>query len=79
MDCKDKGNRHARGTVTVVHHKPRPHAPVSAGGGGTAEVAAEATGNEGPGVSQAVVGGALVSAAVLAFAGHRLRRGRRTD
>ncbi|MFD7683057.1 hypothetical protein ACFWE4_32660, partial [Streptomyces sp. NPDC060187] len=30
------------GTVTVVHHKQRPHAPVSAGGGGTAEVAAEA-------------------------------------
>ncbi|MFD4988011.1 hypothetical protein [Streptomyces sp. NPDC058374] len=79
VDCKDKENRHAKGTVTVVHHKQHPHAPVSAGGGGTAEVAAEASGNEGPGASQAVIGGALVSAAVLAFASHRLRRGRRTD
>ncbi|MEU0124477.1 hypothetical protein ABZ114_22805 [Streptomyces albidoflavus] len=78
VDCKDKENRHARGTVTVVHHKQRPHAPVSAGGGGTAEVAAEAD-SDGPGTSQAVIGGALVSAAVLAFASHRVRRGRRTD
>lgn len=79
VDCKDSDGK-SKGTVTVIaHRQPSPMAPVRAGGGGTAELAAaEGAESEGPGARHAVIGAVLVGVAGLAFAGRRLRRGRRT-
>ncbi|MFS0695851.1 hypothetical protein [Streptomyces nitrosporeus] len=75
------GHGRATGTVTVVHRThPSPAAPVRAGGGGTAALAARqaATGQDGSTVPYAVAGTALGAVAVGAFAlrGARRRRAR---
>ncbi|MEU8506028.1 hypothetical protein AB0C40_15190 [Streptomyces brevispora] len=78
--CKDgkddKGTR-ASAVVTVVQRDgPAPVAPVSAGGGGTAVLAAHAAHQEGPGTVHAVIGLVLVAVSVVAvvFRGMRRRR-----
>ncbi|MEU4260439.1 hypothetical protein ACYCCF_10420 [Streptomyces argenteolus] len=81
VTCKD-GHGRATGTVTVVHHsRPSPVAPVRAGGGGTATLAADraATASpeqSGPGAEHAVIGLSLgaVAAAAFALRGARRRR-----
>ncbi|WP_326697673.1 hypothetical protein OG909_10210 [Streptomyces sp. NBC_01754] len=73
VTCKD-GHGRATGTVTVVHRRASPAAPVRAGGGGTATLA---TGRQaGPGLPHAVTGLALgtVAVAAVAFLGARRRR-----
>ncbi len=83
---KCKGGGRASGTVTVVHHHEPTHhpthhetpvAPVHAGGGGTAEVAAAEEG--GPGTPHTVIGLVLAGAAAVAVAYRSVRRRRRTD
>ncbi len=83
VKCKDGGR--ASGTVTVVHHHEPTHhpthhatpvAPVHAGGGGTAEVAAADEG--GPGTPHTVIGLVLAGVAAVAVAYRSVRR-RRTD
>ncbi|MBT2488077.1 hypothetical protein J7E96_05925 [Streptomyces sp. ISL-96] len=84
VKCKDGGQ--ASGTVTVVHHHEPTHhpthhatpvAPVHAGGGGTAEVAAADEG--GPGTPHTVIGLVLAGVAAVAVAYRSVRRRRRTD
>ncbi|WP_240434532.1 hypothetical protein [Streptomyces sp. YIM 130001] len=63
--------------------RPSPTAPVRAGGGGTAELAADSTADraasEGPGARHAVIGLLLASAAALAVTGRLVRRRRRPE
>ncbi|MFE9254755.1 hypothetical protein [Streptomyces sp. NPDC006879] len=86
VTCDGKGTQ-ATGSVEVVHHgdRPAPHpspiSPIHAGGGGmSSQLAASSparSGDEGPGLSHAVVGGLLAAAASLAVAGRALRVRRR--
>ncbi|GAA2623434.1 hypothetical protein [Streptomyces vastus] len=69
----------ATGTLTVVK-KPSAHqsptAPVSAGGGGTAQLSAVQERAEGPGTLHTVIGLVLAGAAAVAVAVRSARRGR---
>ncbi|NBE52068.1 hypothetical protein [Streptomyces boluensis] len=77
-----------KGSLTVVEQKqkqkqkqkpspsPSPTAPIRAGGGGTASLAADGQEDEGPGARHAVIGTVLAAAAVLAVTGRILRRRR---
>ncbi|MGP9020651.1 hypothetical protein ACT1U9_19905 [Streptomyces sp. BR1] len=90
VNCKDSAGQ-AGGRVTVVrggnrdghddhHGRPTPHAPVHAGGGGTARLASDHQPTEqGPGTKHAVIGLALAAVAALAVAGRGVRRRRRSD
>lgn len=74
---------HDAGTVHVTHHAPpSPVAPVRAGGGGAAELAADASrgGAEehGPSTSHTVIGLVLAGVAAVAVAFRSTRRRRRT-
>ncbi|MGC5361799.1 hypothetical protein ACPXCE_08940 [Streptomyces sp. DT24] len=73
VTCKD-GAGHATGRLTVVHHS-RPVAPVRAGGGGTAPLADQAPGQEGPGITHEAIGLGLAAVAAGAVA-FRVRRRR---
>ncbi|MDX3064964.1 MULTISPECIES: hypothetical protein [Streptomyces] len=81
VTCKD-GHGRATGTVTVLRHShPSPVAPVRAGGGGTATLAADraatASGERnGPGTEHALIGLSLgaVAAAAVALRSARRRR-----
>ncbi|MDG4860327.1 hypothetical protein P8605_19575, partial [Streptomyces sp. T-3] len=53
----------AKGTVTVVRNQPSPTAPIKAGGGGTAKLAAAT--DDGPNTRHTLVGGLLAGAAAL--------------
>ncbi|MFD4033646.1 hypothetical protein ACFWVP_24840 [Streptomyces sp. NPDC058637] len=81
VTCKD-GHGRATGTVTVVHHsRPSPVAPVRAGGGGTATLAADrattaSAERTGPGAEHAVTGLALGAVAAVAVALRSARRRR---
>lgn len=63
------------GTVRVVGQRTEPVAPVRAGGGGTAELAAHAQ-EEGPGTRHAVIGLVLAGVAAVAVALRSVRRRR---
>ncbi|WHM38590.1 hypothetical protein [Streptomyces sp. BPTC-684] len=85
VNCKDSSGQ-ASGRVTVVHggnqhpdHQATPHAPVHAGGGGTAQLADRQATEQGPGTRHAVIGLALAAVAAVAVAGRSVRRRRRTD
>ncbi|QFR93788.1 hypothetical protein [Streptomyces tsukubensis] len=68
----------ARGRLWVEHGRgPTPTAPVHAGGGATARLAAGRPREEGPGLRQTVTGAVLAGAAVLAVTGRLVSRGRR--
>ncbi|MFC7305333.1 hypothetical protein ACFQVC_14000 [Streptomyces monticola] len=67
----------AKGTVTVARSQPSPTAPIRAGGGGTAQLAAQA--EDGPGKRHVLIGGLLATAAGLAVAGRLIRRRRRPE
>lgn len=76
-----KGDKHlkASAVLTVVHRsRPMPVAPVRAGGGGTAVLAADqaAAQQDGPGTVHAVVGLALAAVAAVAVAFRSVRRRR---
>ncbi|MFD4666715.1 hypothetical protein [Streptomyces halstedii] len=78
VTCAD-GHGRATGTLTVVpRHHASPAAPVRAGGGGTADLAADRSTAEqgGPGLPHAVTGLALGAAAVTAVALRGARRRR---
>ncbi|WP_405390610.1 hypothetical protein OG596_23780 [Streptomyces sp. NBC_01102] len=82
VTCKD-GHGRATGTVTVVHHsRPSPVAPVRAGGGGAATLAADRAATTasaertGPGTEHAVIGLALGAVAAVAVALRSARRRR---
>ncbi|MGR8010354.1 hypothetical protein [Streptomyces hypolithicus] len=80
VKCKN-GRGKASGTVTVIHHNkpthhPTPTAPVRAGGGGTAQMAAAE--EDGPGTPHTVIGLVLAGVAAVAVAYRSVRR-RRTD
>ncbi|WP_447037659.1 hypothetical protein [Streptomyces sp. DSM 118878] len=75
------------GKVVVERHDPAPDAPVKAGGGGTTDLAADATdaavddgaddaSEAGPGTRHAVVGLVLAGAAAVAVAFRSVRRRR---
>ncbi|MBN0045809.1 hypothetical protein JS756_17195 [Streptomyces actuosus] len=77
-----------KGRITVVERSGRPHpaevpespvAPVPAGGGGTARLAASEARAHGPGTAQAVTGLVLAGVAAVAVALRSTRRSRRTD
>jgi hypothetical protein len=67
------GSGSAEGNVTVVHHRVEPTAPVHAGGGGTAALAA---GTDGPGTPHTLIGLGLAAVAAVAVAGRSVRRRR---
>ncbi|MER6116800.1 hypothetical protein E6R60_06555 [Streptomyces sp. A0642] len=76
--CKDKHTK-ASAVLTVVHRsRPMPLAPVRAGGGGTAVLAADqaAAQQDGPGTVHAVVGLGLAAVAAVAVAFRSVRRRR---
>lgn len=77
--CGDTAHKTA---VTVVQ-EPSPHtspvAPVQAGGGGTAHLAAVDARTAGPGTAQAVTGLVLAGVAAAAVVLRRVRRSRGTD
>ncbi|NNN37120.1 hypothetical protein HLK59_43625 [Streptomyces sp. S3(2020)] len=79
VTCGDTAHRTA---VTVVQ-EPSPHtspvAPVPAGGGGTAHLAAVDARGAGPGTAQAVTGLVLAGVAAAAVVLRRVRRSRGTD
>ncbi|MFJ6697919.1 hypothetical protein ACIQM4_17885 [Streptomyces sp. NPDC091272] len=70
----EEGGGNAKGNVTVVHHRTEPTAPVHAGGGGTAQLAAE---SDGPGTPHTLIGLGLAGVAAVAIAGRSVRRRRR--
>ncbi|MER5468809.1 hypothetical protein [Streptomyces sp. NPDC002685] len=82
VDCDGRSGR-IKGTVTVaapdsspsVSAPASPLAPVHAGGGGTARLAAVDARAAGPGTRQAVVGLVLASVAAVAVAVRSARRG----
>ncbi|MEV6751899.1 hypothetical protein [Streptomyces sp. NPDC051214] len=63
------------GTVDVVKHRTEPVAPVRAGGGGAAQLAAHAQ-EAGPGTRHAVIGLVLAGVAAVAVALRSVRRRR---
>ncbi|KKD03062.1 hypothetical protein [Streptomyces sp. WM6386] len=79
VTCGDMSHKTA---VTVVQ-EPSPHtspvAPVQAGGGGTAHLAAADARAAGPGTAQAVTGLVLAGVAAAAVVLRRVRRSRGTD
>ncbi|MCX5363316.1 hypothetical protein OG864_31985 [Streptomyces sp. NBC_00124] len=76
------GEMSHKAAVTVVQ-EPSPHtspvAPVQAGGGGTAHLAAADARAAGPGTAQAVTGLVLAGVAAAAVVLRRVRRSRGTD
>ncbi|MGI5355405.1 hypothetical protein ACQI4E_08825 [Streptomyces sp. CA-252508] len=79
----DGRDHHDAGTVHVTRHTPAtPVAPVRAGGGGAAPMAAEAprgdTEGQGPGTPHTVIGLVLAGVAAVAVAFRSTRRRRRT-
>ncbi|OKK07683.1 hypothetical protein AMK26_00890 [Streptomyces sp. CB03234] len=79
----DGRDHHDAGTVHVTHHPaPSPVAPVRAGGGGTAVLAADAprggTEEQGPSTPHTVIGLVLAGVAAVAVAFRSTRRRRRT-
>ncbi|MGW7209574.1 hypothetical protein [Streptomyces sp. NPDC054837] len=76
------GDTSRKAAVTVVQ-EPSPHtspvAPVQAGGGGTAHLAAADARTAGPGTAQAVTGLVLAGVAAAAVVLRRVRRSRGTD
>ncbi|GHH32412.1 hypothetical protein [Streptomyces candidus] len=74
VKCED-GSGSADGNVTVVHHRVEPTAPVRAGGGGTAALAAD---TEGPGTPYTLIGLGLAGVAAVAIAGRSVRKRRGT-
>ncbi|MEU2248754.1 hypothetical protein [Streptomyces sp. NPDC019224] len=75
--CKDDKRTRATTTFTVVHREhPMPVAPVRAGGGGTAVLASESAGQDGPGTTHEVIGLGLAAAAAVAVAFRSVRRRR---
>ncbi|MEU3185843.1 hypothetical protein ABZ707_16815 [Streptomyces sp. NPDC006923] len=84
--CDGQGHGRGRGRsgagdARVLHHgRPTPFAPVRAGGGGAATLAADRKADveeTGPGISQAVIGLVLASVAAVAVALRSARRQRR--
>ncbi|WP_405644631.1 hypothetical protein [Streptomyces sp. NBC_00019] len=79
VTCGDTSHKAA---VTVVQ-EPSPHtspvAPVQAGGGGTAHLAAVDARSAGPGTAQAVTGLVLAGVAAAAVVLRRVRRSRGSD
>ncbi|MET7682851.1 hypothetical protein [Streptomyces sp. NPDC005423] len=84
------GNLTVRGAITIAADGSRspserpsgpasPVAPVHAGGGGTAHLAAADARAAGPGTAQTVTGLVLAGVAAAAFAARSARRSRRTD
>ncbi|MFG3506316.1 hypothetical protein ACGF5F_12480 [Streptomyces sp. NPDC047821] len=79
----DGRDHHDAGTVHVTHHAPpTPVAPVRAGGGGTAALAADAprggVEEQGPSTPHTVIGLVLAGVAAVAVALRSTRRRRRT-
>ncbi|GAA2452999.1 hypothetical protein [Streptomyces lavendulocolor] len=79
----DGRDHHDASTVHVTHHTPAtPVAPVRAGGGGAAPMAADAprgdTEGQGPGTPHTVIGLVLAGVAAVAVAFRSTRRRRRT-
>ncbi|MFF8290361.1 hypothetical protein ACF068_14185 [Streptomyces sp. NPDC016309] len=79
----DGRDHHDVGTIHVARHAPpSPIAPVRAGGGGAAVMAADAprgvTGEQGPSTSHTVVGLVLAGVAAVAVAFRSTRRRRRS-
>ncbi|MFG3494347.1 hypothetical protein [Streptomyces sp. NPDC047928] len=76
----DGRDHHDVGSVHVTHNPPppTPHAPVKAGGGGTAALSADApsVAEQGPGTPHTVVGLVLAAAAAVAVAFRSARRRR---
>ncbi|MEE1752351.1 hypothetical protein [Streptomyces sp. SP18CS02] len=75
----DGRDHHDVGTLRVVHRPPAtPVAPVRAGGGGTATLAADAEGadEQGPGTPHTVIGLLLAGVAAVAVAFRSVRRRR---
>ncbi|MFC8129170.1 hypothetical protein [Streptomyces sp. NPDC057302] len=64
------------GTVQVGSHRREPVSPVRAGGGGTAQLAAHAQQETGPGTPHAVIGLVLAGVAAVAVAFRSVRRRR---
>ncbi|MDX3849163.1 hypothetical protein [Streptomyces sp. AK02-01A] len=84
--CDGQGHGRGRGRsgsgdARVLHHgRPTPFAPVRAGGGGAATLAADRKADveeTGPGIPQAVIGLVLASVAAVAVALRSARRQRR--
>jgi hypothetical protein len=84
VTCQDSAGK-AAGVITVTraehHHQHHtqplePVAPVHAGGGGAALLAAEGAHEQGPGTRHAVIGLVLAGVAAVAVAGRSVRRRR---
>ncbi|GAA1355237.1 hypothetical protein [Streptomyces beijiangensis] len=75
VKCQDSAGT-ASGIITVVRSSATPVAPVHAGGGGAALLAAQGAHEEGPGTRHAVIGLVLAGVAAVAVAGRSVRRRR---
>ncbi|MEV0850017.1 hypothetical protein AB0J21_29770 [Streptomyces sp. NPDC049954] len=76
VDCD--GYRGPKGAFQVLGgSRPTPTAPIHAGGGATARIAAKEAAPTGPSTSQTVFGGVLAGAAGVIIAGRVMRRRRR--